>query len=119
MTTETMGAHGDLRKRFGTAGWGLLLLWSGALVMLPGEPGMLWHVWLIGVGAILLGVSVVVRAVGLKPSWDTIVLGIVALVSGIGGFAGASFSAIGLALILFGLALVITATRTWWATTDS
>lgn len=111
MTAETKDARSDLRKRLGTAGWGLLLLWSGTVLMLPGELGILWHVWLIGVGAILLGVSVVVRALGVKPSWDTIVLGIVALVSGIAGVAGASFSAIGLALILFGLSLAATAFR--------
>ena len=116
MSTATMGTRENVRKRLGTAGWGLLLLWSGALAMLPGDPGVLWHVWLTGVGAILLGVSAIARAVGLTPSWDTIVLGIVGLVSGIGGFAGASFSAIGLALILFGLALVITAARSRPAT---
>ena len=111
MTTETMDTHGELKSRIGTGGWGLLALWSGALLLLPGELGALWHVWLVGVGAILLGASVVVRALGLRPSWDTIVLGIVGLVSGIGGLAGASFPGMGLALILFGVALAATAVR--------
>lgn len=115
MTTQTTRAGGDLRKRLSSAGWGLLLAWSGALVMLPGDLGTLWHIWLIGVGVILLGLSVVVRARGLRPSWDTIVLGTVAGATGIGGVGGVPISAIGLALILLGLGLTVTGIRSWSA----
>jgi hypothetical protein len=101
----------NLKKRLETAGWGLLLLWSGTLMLLPGDLGVLWHVWLVGAGAILLGASIVGLALRLRPTWGTIVLGVVGLVSGIGGLAGVSIPVIGLAVIVSGLVLVLTAVR--------
>ena len=101
----------SVNKRLETAGWGLLLLWSGTMMLLPGDLGVLWHVWLIGAGAILLGASAVGLALRLRPTWGTIVLGVVGLVSGIGGLAGVSIPVIGLAVIVFGLLLVVTAIR--------
>jgi len=111
MTIETTSTRRDLNKRLETAGWGLLLLWSGTLMLLPGDLGVLWHVWLVGAGAILLGVSIVGLALRLRPTWGTIVLGVVGLVSGIGGLAGVAIPVIGLAVIVFGLVLVMTAVR--------
>jgi hypothetical protein len=101
----------SLNKRLETAGWGLLLLWSGALMLLPGDLGVLWHVWLVGAGAILLGASIVGLSLRLRPTWGTIVLGVVGLVSGIGGLARVSIPVIGLAVIVSGLVLVLTAVR--------
>jgi hypothetical protein len=101
----------SVNKRLETAGWGLLLLWSGTLMLLPGDLGVLWHVWLIGAGVILLGASIVGLALRLKPTWGTIVLGVVGLVSGIGCLAGVSIPVIGLAVIVLGLLLVITGIR--------
>lgn len=101
----------SLNKRLETAGWGLLLLWSGALMLLPGDLGMLWHVWLVGAGVILLGASVVGLALRLKPTWGTIVLGVVGLVSGIGGLAGVPIPVIGVGVTVLGLLLVITGIR--------
>jgi hypothetical protein len=100
-----------LNRRLETAGWGLLLLWSGTVMLLPGDLGVLWHVWLVGAGAILLGASVAGRALGLRPTWGTIVLGVVGLVSGIGGLAGVSIPVVGLAVVVFGLVLVLTGVR--------
>ncbi len=101
----------SLNKRLETAGWGLLLLWSGTLMLLPGDLGVLWHVWLVGAGAILLGASIVGLSLRLRPTWGTIVLGVVGLVSGIGGLARVSIPVIGLAVIVSGLVLVLTAVR--------
>lgn len=101
----------SVNKRLETAGWGLLLLWSGTLMLLPGDLGVLWHVWLVGAGAILLGASIVGLALRLRPTGGTIILGVVGLVSGIGGLAGVSIPVIGLAVIVLGLLLVITGIR--------
>ena len=101
----------SLNKRLEAAGWGLLLLWSGTLMLLPGDLGVLWHVWLVGAGAILLGASIVGLSLRLRPTWGTIVLGVVGLVSGIGGLARVSIPVIGLAVIVSGLVLVLTAVR--------
>ncbi len=46
--------HQGLESRLDTASWGLFLLMSGVAMLLPGLPD---GSWLIGVGAILLGLS--------------------------------------------------------------
>jgi hypothetical protein len=111
MATETTLVKHDLRQRLNAAGWGLLLAWTGVALLLPGELGVLWHAWLLGMGVILLGVGGVGVAFGLKPSWDTIVLGIVGVASGTSGLAGVPVSTVGLALILFGLVSVALALK--------
>jgi hypothetical protein len=97
------------RRRLNAAGWGLLLAWSGALILLPGDLNVLWHVWLLGAGAIVLGLAGLAAGLGSRPGWDTWIVGIVGLTSGLGGLLGVSISAIGLGLLLFGLAFVATA----------
>ena len=99
------------RRRLHKAGWGLLLLWSGAVMLMPGATGVLWHVWLIGAGAILLGAGAVGLGLGLEPTWGTIILGVVGLVSGTCGLAGVTVPLVGLALMLFGLAYIVFAAR--------
>jgi hypothetical protein len=111
MTTETTLVQHNLKPRLHAAGWGLLLAWTGVALLLPGAPGVLWHAWLLGVGVILLGASAAGLALGLKPSWDTIVLGAVGVASGTSGLAGIRISMIGLALILFGLVSVALALK--------
>jgi len=100
-----------IRNRFTTAGWGLLMLWSGALIPLPGDPALLWHAWLLGAGVIVLGVAGAAMRYGSRPSVDTWILGTVGLVSGLAGLFGATISTVGLGLVLFGLAFVIGAVR--------
>jgi hypothetical protein len=103
MTTETTLVQHDLKPRLNGAGWGLLLAWTGVALLLPGELGVLWNTWLLGVGVILLGAGGVGLALGLKPTWVTIVLGVLGVASGTSGLASVPISTIGLALILFGL----------------
>jgi uncharacterized membrane protein HdeD (DUF308 family) len=100
-----------LRSRLDTAGWGLLLAWSGALILVPGELDVLWNVWLVGVGAIVVGVAAVAVRLRSRPGWDTWILGIVALSSGLAGLVGISVSVIGLGLLLFGLAFLLRVVR--------
>jgi hypothetical protein len=95
-----------MRNRLSAAGWGLLLVWTGALILLPGEVGVLWNIWLVGAGAIVLGVAAVAVRLGSMPGWDTWILGTVGLVSGLAGLLGHSISAFGLGLLLFGLVLI-------------
>lgn len=100
-----------IRNRLSTAGWGLLFVWSGALILLPGNPDLLWHAWLLGAGAIVLGVAAVSLRFGSRPDWDTWILGIIGLVSGLAGLFGVSISVIGLGLVLFGLAFLAAVVR--------
>jgi uncharacterized membrane protein HdeD (DUF308 family) len=100
-----------MRNRLDTAGWGLLLVWTGALILLPGDLTLQWHVWLLGVGAIVLGAAVVALRLGFKPGWDSWIVGIVAFVSGLAGLFGIAVSAIGLGLLLFGFAFLVAVIR--------
>jgi uncharacterized membrane protein HdeD (DUF308 family) len=100
-----------VRNRLATTGWGALLVWSGAMILLPGDLSLLWNAWLVGVGVIVLGVAAAAVWFGSRPGWDTWILGIVALVSGLAGLVGLSVSAIGLGLLLFGLAFLASVVR--------
>ena len=115
MTTTT--PQRDARQRLNAAGWGLLLAWTGLALLLPGELRVLWHVWRTGVGAVLLGASGAGVALGLHPTGFTVVLGVLVVVWGIAGLAGVPISVVGLALILIGLAYVVSGARRW-ATAD-
>jgi uncharacterized membrane protein HdeD (DUF308 family) len=99
------------KERLETAGWGLLLAWSGALILLPGDLALLWHIWLVGVGVIVLGAALVAVRLGSRPSLDSWILGVVALVSGLAGLIGVSISVIGLGLLAFGLAFLVAVIR--------
>jgi hypothetical protein len=111
METETMSVRDGVRHRLQTGGWGLLLAWTGAVLLLPGQLGVLWYVWLVGVGMALLGVGAVGLALGLPPTGGTIILGAIGLLSGIGGLAGVTIPVVGLLLIGWGLASVVATTR--------
>ncbi len=111
MDSEARNLRRELRERVHGAGWGFLVLWTGAALLLPGRPAVLWHVWLIGVGVILLCASLVALRFGLRPTWATVILGVVALASGVCGLAGVPLSAVGLVLILAGLVSTVSAIR--------
>lgn len=107
MTPDTVEMRGAVRCRLHAAGWGLLFAWTGVVLVVPGRLDVLWHVWLVGIGTVLLGVSALALAAGLKPTWGSLILGTVALFSGVGGLAGLPVSLLGLALIGWGLAVII------------
>ena len=93
----------DLESRLDAVGWGLFFLMSGVVLLLPGLPD---GSWLIGVGAILLGLSAVRFSTGVPVSGSGVVLGIVAAGAGAGTIAGLAVPWFSLLLILCGLALV-------------
>lgn len=87
------------------------MVWTGALILLPGNLDLLWHTWLLGSGAIVLGAAAVALRLGIKPGWDAWILGIVGVVSGLAGLLGVSVSVIGLGMLLFGLAFLAAVVR--------
>ncbi len=100
-----------IRRRLNAAAWGLLLAWTGGLLLAPGDVAMLWHVWLVGIGVILVGAGLVALSLGVRPGEDTWILGAAGIVSGSGGLVGVPLSAIGLALLFFGLAFLVSVGR--------
>lgn len=92
-----------LDSQLDTAGWGLFFIMSGVVLLLPGLPE---GSWLVGVGAIFLGLSAVRFSTGLPVSRFAVAVGIVAVAVGAGTIAGLAVPWFSLLLILCGLAIV-------------
>ncbi len=110
MASET-ATRDVVRGRLNALLWGLLLAWTGAALLAPGDLETLWHAWLLGGGVILIGVGLAARSFGLRPDTETRIFGAVGLIAGGAGLAGLAVSAVGLALVLFGLEFVVAVGR--------
>ena len=111
-----MGMSGDVRKRelnkrLETIGWGLFLIMLGGFALVPSVPS---GTWLIGAGLIMLGLNVVRLVVGIRASGFTLILGTIALLSGIGSVYGIDIPVGALLIILIGLAIIVRALRPRW-----
>ena len=96
----------SLNKRFESIAWGLFLIMIGGMAFIPNDqvPEGLWS---LGVGIILLGLNGIRYRNGIRMSGFTTVLGIIALFTGIGEFAGIDLPGLAILLILLGAALVL------------
>jgi len=96
----------QLNKRLESISWGLFLIMIGGLAFIPDErvPEGLWS---IGVGIILLGLNAARYYSQIRMSGFTTVLGVVALLTGIGELAGLDLPSLAILLILLGLGLVL------------
>jgi hypothetical protein len=102
--TQTIGtSRRDLDSRLDTVGWGLFFLMSGVVLLVPGLPD---GSWLIGLGALFLGLSAVRFSTGLPVSAFGVVVGIVAIAAGACTVAGLTAPLFSLLLVGCGLALV-------------
>ena len=95
-------------KRIEDIGWGLLLIITGAAFLMPGW-GVPWATWLVGVGVVMLGLNAARYMNGIRVRRFTIILGVLALVAGVGNFAGVDlevplFAAL---LILSGASIIL------------
>jgi presenilin-like A22 family membrane protease len=99
-------AKHDLNRRLESISWGLFLIMLGGFALVRGVPE---GTWLIGAGCIMLGLNAVRLVVGIRPSWFTIILGTIALVSGLSSVAGVSIDVGPLLIILIGLAIIVRA----------
>lgn len=106
--------RGTVRRYLEETTWGLLLLFTGVLWIVPGVPHP-FAAWLIGVGLILLAAKGVAYAQGMRLDTFTTVVAIVALVAGVGEFLAVDVSVIGLALVAFGALLLATPLRRRWS----
>jgi hypothetical protein len=95
----------DLNKFIENISWGLFLIMIGCIWLVPASivPN---GTWLIGVGAIMLGLNAARYLNGIKMSAFTIVVGGVALLVGLGDFAGRDLPVVPIVMILIGLLLV-------------
>lgn len=103
----------QLEDRLDTAGWGVLFVAVGAVLLIPGLPS---GAWLAAVGVVMIGVSLMRVAVGLPVVWSTAIVGIAALVAGMAEVAGLEHAAGPLVLVALGITLIGAAAYRWTQT---
>ncbi len=111
MSMSEQARKQDLNKRLETVGWGLFLIMLGGFALVRTVPE---GTWLIGAGLIMLGLNVVRLLLGIRASWFTLILGTVALLSGIGSVYGVDIPVGALLIILIGLAIIVRALQPRW-----
>lgn len=95
-----------LNKRLEMIGWGLFLIMLGGLGLIPGSL-VPEGTWLIGAGLILLGLNLARYLNKIPISGFTTVLGVIALLVGVGDFLGVDLPLFPILLILFGAGLLL------------
>lgn len=95
-----------LNKRLESIGWGLFLIMIGGIWLVPDEQ-VPEGTWLIGAGLIMLGLNAARYLNGIRMSGFTIVLGILALASGLSDFAGIDLPLFPILLILIGASILL------------
>jgi hypothetical protein len=101
----------ELNGRLETVGWGLFLIMLGGFALAKDVPE---GTWLVGAGLIMLGVNAIRLLVGIRASWFTLILGTIALLSGLGSVYGIDIPVGPLLIILIGLAIVVRALQPRW-----
>lgn len=95
-----------MNKRLETIAWALFLIMIGGIGLVPKEQ-VPEGVWSIGVGLIMIGLNVARYLYHIKMSGFTIVLGSLALLTGIGDLAGLNLPDLAILLIILGAYLII------------
>ena len=95
-----------LNKRLETIGWGCFLIMLGGFALVPDET-IPKGVWSIGIGVIMLGLNVARYFNKIKMCGFTTVLGILALLGGIGELLGVTSLDGALLLFILGAYLIL------------
>lgn len=93
-------------KRFDELAWALFLIMIGAIWLLPAGT-VPEGTWLVGAGLILLGVNAARAVKGVRASGFGIVLGVLALVAGLGHLAGVRVPVLAILFILMGASIIL------------
>jgi len=111
MSTPEDARKRDLNHRLETVGWGLFLIMLGGFALAKDIPE---GTWLVGAGLIMLGINAIRLLLGIRASWFTLILGTIALLSGLGSVFGIDIPVGPLLIILIGLAIVVRALQPRW-----
>jgi hypothetical protein len=111
MTMPDAARKQDLNRRLETISWGLFLIMIGGFALVSGVPE---GTWLIGAGLIMLGLNAVRLMVGIRASWFTLIVGTIALLSGLGSVLGVDIPVGPLLIVLIGLAIIVRALQPRW-----
>lgn len=98
-----------LNRRLEAVGWGLFLIIMGALWLMP-EGTAPQGVWLIAAGIIMLGVNAVRYVNGIQMSGGSLLLGLLAVIFGVGEFVGMDLPFVAILVIVFGAGIIL---RPW------
>jgi len=101
-TASQHTAGASLSERIDAVGWGVVLLMTGGILLVPGNFTILFHIWLVGLGFTLLGANLMRYLNGLQLRGFNIVLGVAAVAAGLGIFFGIDLSFLAILLVLFG-----------------
>jgi len=96
----------DLDKQLDTIGWALFLIMIGGLWLAP-EGAVPEGAWLIGTGAIILGLTWIrhINGLGINGFW--MVMGILALGTGLSAVFGLTIPVFPILLIIIGLSVIL------------
>jgi hypothetical protein len=101
----TNATNGPLDRRLHDIGWGLLLMLTGMIWLVPAER-VPEGAWLLGVAAILLGVNVVRYLKHITVSGFSLVLGFAALVAAFSRIWRTDLPVLAICLLIIGASLV-------------
>lgn len=93
-------------RRLDELAWALFLILIGAIWLLPAGT-VPEGTWLVGAGLILLGISAVRSLKGIRMSGFAIVLGVLALVAGLGHLAGMKVPVFAILFIIIGASIIV------------
>lgn len=96
---------GALNRRLEDIGWGLLLILTGGILLVPDER-VPQGFWLIGAGIILLGSNLVRYLNGIAVTWFSTIMGLFALAAGAGEYSGMDLPLLPIFLIIIGARLL-------------
>lgn len=95
-----------LDRRLHDVGWGLLLILTGAVSLVPANR-VPEGAWLLGVATILLGLNAVRYARHIAVSGFTVLLGFFALAAGVSRAAGVDLPLLAICLVVIGASLIL------------
>ena len=96
----------SLNKRLEDLGWAVLLIAIGTIWLVP-DKLIAQGSWLIAAGLILLGLNAIRYSNGIKMRGFSLVVGIVALIIGLGEFFGLKLPLFPIALIAIGVGILL------------
>ena len=102
--------HGTQAKRIDATTWGLLIVMTGILLLLPAR-AVPEGAWLILAGIILLGASAVRYMSNLRVSAFIVALGLLAIAAGASAIAGVDLPLFAVFLVLLGASIMF---RSWF-----
>ena len=114
-TLPEAGADHATAKKIDATTWGLLLLLTGVLLLLPSH-SIPEGAWLLLAGMVLLGASVVRYATRLRVSAFIVALGFLAIAAGASAMAGVQLPLFAVFLVLLGASIML---RSWFVHGDS